>query len=234
MNSFEGKLNGSSELINTGINRTFGGGVLGVGEGLKNIPTERNFQIILSTFGLPLLKAAAYRATQDVESETLTVATKRLSSLGTPVFAKLNLKGGSYKDAKGNMIDFPSSAKENLRMDTVLIEVSQRKNIVKTQLQGRDGTVKEYISDGDFDIVIRGIIVSEQPYDYPNDEVQTLFSFLKAKSHIETAGTNFLDFFGIDRIVVEDYSFPQREGFWNSQAFEIRAVSDVDYDLKIK
>jgi len=233
MNSFEGKLNGTPELINTGLNK-LGAARLPVTETFKTIPTERNYQIVLSTFGLPLLKSAVYKATQGIEDSTLSVATKRLSTLGTPIFAKLNLKGGSYKDAKGKMIDFPSTLKESLSMDTVLIEISQRKNIVKTQLQGRDGTVKEYISDGDFDIVIRGIIVSDQPYEYPNDEVQTLFNFLKAKSHIETAGTNFLDFFGIDRIVVEDYSFPQREGFWNSQAFEIRAVSDVDYDLKVK
>ena len=35
-----------------------------------------------------------------------------------------------------------------------IITINQEKNIVTTPLQGRDGTIKEYISDGDFTISV--------------------------------------------------------------------------------
>jgi hypothetical protein len=233
-NSFE-NLNGISERSAKATNNLAKEYGLPIPQAtLQTIPTERNWQIIASTFGLPILKAAIYRATQSLEDGTIDLKAKRLSQLSTPVQVKLKLNGGSYKDAKGKLIDYPSELQESIILETVLIEINQTKNIITTNIQGRDGSVKEYINDGDYDIVIRGIINSDAPYIYPNDEVQTLHKFLLVKSHIDVSGTNFLDFFGIERIVVTDYSFPQREGLYNSQAFEIRALSDIDYDLKIK
>ena len=76
------------------------------------------------------------------------------SYLGTPVFSNLDFIGGSYKNLQGEQIEY-----EDLRIDTVLFDVSQQKNVVTTEIQGRNGTIKEYISDGDFAINISGLIV---------------------------------------------------------------------------
>lgn len=42
----------------------------------------------------------------------------------------------------------------SLLFQEVVISVSQERNIVTTSLQGRDGTIKEYISNGDYGITL--------------------------------------------------------------------------------
>jgi len=84
----------------------------------------------------------------------------RTSWLGTPIFADLR---------------FPD---DELILESVLIEVRQTKNIQRTPVQGRNGTVKEYIADGDYDITIRGVITTPRINSYPLDEVRALVSIL--------------------------------------------------------
>ena len=45
-------------------------------------------------------------------------------------------------------------AGERLVMNDAVVAVSRAKNIVTTQLVGRDGTVKEYINAGDYQLNI--------------------------------------------------------------------------------
>ena len=42
-----------------------------------------------------------------------------------------------------------------------VIEISNTRNIVKTEIQGRDGTVKEFINNGDYQISIKGILSND-------------------------------------------------------------------------
>ncbi len=77
-----------------------------------------------------------------------------ISLLGTNVYSNLIFDAGSY-EKDGKTTNFNS-----IQLDTVLINISQSKNIVTTALQGRNGTVKEYISDGDYVIQVSGMITS--------------------------------------------------------------------------
>src|SRR3990167_7460356 len=79
------------------------------------------------------------------------------SILGTPVYDNIVFQGGKYKTLEGDEITYaggPNS--ENFRIDNVLMTLSQSKNIVTTALQGRDGTIKEFMSNGDYVINIAG------------------------------------------------------------------------------
>lgn len=138
----------------------------------------------------------------------------KLSYLGTPVFSDLILKADDQSTG--------------LQIDTVLFDVSMSKNIVKTSIPGRNGTVKEYVNDGDYSISIRGILVSS--VEYPIDEVNELTVLLKEKKAL-IAISPFLQLFGIYEIVVESYRIPQIEGFQNMQPFELECVSDVPIEL---
>jgi len=178
-------------------------------------------KFILQSFGLQNLKTELYRASivrngdlkssvnEYPEQNYIEVEKIADSYLGTPVFDNLLL--------------------DNLRIDTVLLDISQSKNIVKTAIQGLNGTVKEYIADGDYQIKIRGIIVSEDD-SYPQADVNTLIEICKRPESIPVTA-NFFNLFGIDEIVIEDYSFPQEEGFLNMQRFEISAISDKPLEL---
>jgi hypothetical protein len=142
-----------------------------------------------------------------------------LSWLGTPVFADLRLKA-----------DPNESDDDSLYMETVLITVSQEKNIIKTPVNGRNGTVKEYFSDGDFSITFEGAIVGRDPYAYPESPVKNLIRLMRQPNSI-VAISPFLQLFGIYEIAVEDFDLNQIEGFQNMQRFMIHASSDLPIEL---
>jgi len=179
---------------------------------------------ILGSFGLQALKTKFYGI--DDPGRDAPVAT---SYLGTPVFSNIDFLEGSSKNLEGEQIEYDS-----LVVNTVLFAVNQQKNIVRTAIQGRNGTVKEYISDGDYDITIRGLIVSPDAEKYPTDDVLKLVEILKVQNNIEIASRFLNDYFSITNIVIASYSLPENEGFQNVQAFEINAYSDEPVELAIK
>jgi hypothetical protein len=137
-----------------------------------------------------------------------------LSWMGTPIFADLR---------------FERVNADPLQLDTVLIDVSQTKNIVTTAVQGRNGTIKEYVSDGDYVINIKGAITTPQSSAYPTGAVRDLLTILKQPAALSII-SDYLRIFDIYQIVVTDYRFSQSEGFTNVQFFEINCISDTpDY-----
>lgn len=193
-----------------------------------------NYRFILESFGLAYLKpklyfnhkpleqnASNYPAMEDQpeEFQTLGGDESPTSLLGTPVFCQLKLS--DIND-------------ENLiTIDTVLIDISQTKNIVKTIVQGRKGTVKEYISLGDYQVTIRGAIVGKDMWKYPQSDVALLKRILEIEKEIKCI-SEYLQIFGIYNLAVESYRFPQREGFQNMQLFEITASQDEPIELKVE
>ena len=119
---------------------------------------------------------------------------------------------------------------EGLRIDTVLFQIQRTKNIIKTAIQGKNGTVKEYTSDGDYQISIDGSIVSENPNKYPADDVKKLIKLMSIPESIGVT-SEFLSYFGITDVVVESYSIAQNVGFLNVQPFSIKLLSDTPIEL---
>lgn len=120
-----------------------------------------------------------------------------------------------------------------------LISLNMEKNIVTTALQGRNGTIKEYISDGDYNITIdAGVstyeIDKEEGYslDYPIDAVAELKSILSLPETLEVQ-SDFLELFGIKSAVVKNFSL-QQETHSNRQSINIQMLSDEPYEIKLK
>ena len=111
--------------------------------------------------------------------------------------------------------------------------VSRERRIVSTALTGRDGTVKEYINEGDWAVNIvvgvqavrDGVIADE----YPSDELRKLRQLLDVKAAIEVH-SEFLSIFDITKIVIRNYAATQMTEA-NYQAVSISAVSDEDYEI---
>jgi hypothetical protein len=150
-----------------------------------------------------------------------------VSMLGTPVYSNLDLQGGTYTDNDGNTINYPS-----VTLDAVLFVVTQSKNIVITNIQGRNGSIKEYISDDDYNITITGIIAGGNNV-YPKNEVLALKKVLDSPVAINV-NSWFLNQFGVHSFVVKDYNFNQEAGRNSQQAFSISAISDVPVILQIR
>jgi hypothetical protein len=150
-----------------------------------------------------------------------------LSMLGTPVYANLQFlkTSGTSADNSLGVGEQNGNSEVLLTIDTVMMNVNQSKNIVRTPIAGRDGTVKEYISDGDFDISISGRLVTPYANVYPREEVNILFELLSLKKQIPVA-SDFLLLFNIDSIVVLNYTITEVEGSRNQVEFSINALSD--------
>lgn len=171
---------------------------------------------VLTSFGLDKLKTSFY---PPIVTETdQKIGT---SQLNTAVFSNITFSAGSYEPLDGGeTIEYGP-----LTLNTVLMDVSQSKNIVKTVLQGRNGTVKEYTSSGDFQINIKGAIVSDNANTYPETDVNTFLDICAVPDTLEIV-SDFLEQFGIDEVVIESYNMPQREGFNNMQIFSLRLIQN--------
>lgn len=115
--------------------------------------------------------------------------------------------------------------------ETALIEVNQTKNIVKTSIAGTDGTVKEYMSEGDYIINLKGVIVGETANQRPSVILlDKLVQFLKAPLTLPIYSA-FLNEFNINSAVIESYKTGQREGARNIIDVEISMLSDSVIEL---
>ena len=168
-----------------------------------------DINLVLDAFGLQNVGVASLASTPDGQP--------LLSTLGTPIFSDIRIS--SSQDSGDEVL-----------LTTVLIDVVQEKNIITTAVANRDYTVKEFISEGDFQITVRGALVSEDAELYPSDQVRNLFFLLK-KKHSLYVVCEYLRQFNIYQFVVTHYSFPQKEGFQNMQLFELSAISDDPIDL---
>lgn len=123
---------------------------------------------------------------------------------------------------------------ETLVVNDATVTISREKHIVRTTLVGLDGTIKEYICNGDYDISITVGIVAVQDGqivdEYPEEGIRKVRDFLEENKAVEVASV-FFDIFGIDRMVLSRFSIKQ-ETHSNRQVIEIKALSDVDYIIK--
>ena len=122
-----------------------------------------------------------------------------------------------------------------LTIPDVTINISKQKEIVKTAIVGRAGTIKEYITDGDYQLSISIGIVSvdenNQIIDqYPESAISTLREVLEENQSLEASST-FLDVFAINKIVVTGFSAKQMT-YANRQVVEVSALSDDDYIIQ--
>lgn len=106
---------------------------------------------------------------------------------------------------------------------SALVNVSQKKNILLTKVEGRDRSRKEYISGGDYMITISGLICGKQPEQYPESEVKMLIEMLESKDVLNVENP-LLNRFGITGLIVLDFKFPQTKASRNQQAYQINAV----------
>lgn len=162
-----------------------------------------------------------------------TRASKMSGMGGVPVFVDLVLTGPSGDPNKRETyVDNQTGA--NITIPTIYFEavictVDFVYNVMKTQIQGFDGTVKEYIGADDAKILIQGIIAGTNGV-YPKDEVAALYRWINAPVS-KGVVCPYLQNLGIDKLVVEDAGIPQIAGGYSYQTFTINCISDKPAEL---
>lgn len=164
------------------------------------------------------------------------------SMLGTDVMSNLVIEASAYEDIEG----FLGSSFE-MRFDHVLLNVEMNKNIVMTELQGRNNDVKEYISNGSYAVSIKGsltgaVLPSGASFKnngiaglngaYPTDEMAEFVQMIKCPKSLKVRSW-YLSQFGIDYIVVKRVITGQQSGQYSTQHFEIQAYSDEAIELTL-
>lgn len=186
-----------------------------------NLP---NVQLTTQAFGLFAIQTSIYKARIKTSVKDVSPVIRR-SSLGTAIFSDLQF--GDIYDENGVLIDVHTP------IDTALFSVNQTKNIVRTNINGRDGTIKEYIGMGDYQINIKGVICGSNGV-YPADEVENLMKFLAYDQSIPIDSKFLNEVFDIFEVVIMDYDIPQEEGGQSYQRFEINCVSEKPVEILIQ
>lgn len=151
---------------------------------------------------------------------------KFVSKLGTVVYSNIIFNAGVILDENG-----VADTWDDFRIDDVLLTVSQSKKIITTEIQGRDGTVKEYIGLDDFQIQITGRLNGSYNVN-PKELTRQLKIILSAGQPLEITSW-YLQNLDITDIVVKDFNFGQTEGEYSTQYFTINALSDKRFEAKI-
>jgi hypothetical protein len=151
-----------------------------------------------------------------------------------------NLNGVSFyaNNSNGNEMFLPiwliRPDQSRLLLQNTVSSFSSRKNIVETPLVNRQGTVKEEISVSDWEINVKGLIVSSD-WDYPDEAVAELNEFyeLGIPLGIENARSSLL-IKEQEKVVIKSLTIPEIKGMKNIQAFEMELVSDIPFSLIIE
>ncbi len=191
------------------------------------------YQYILNTFGMRAVKPLFYgkgkplkkKTTNYPEGQTAEVEKfdtypddiQKMSMLGTPVFSDVVLVSPD-----GKLI---------VEQDAVLCEVTQKKRIVKTNIVGRNGSVKEYINEDDYAVNLKGVLLSDKPDTVP-DQLSELYKIVSINDSVAVVSP-FLDVFDIHNIVIESLKINQIEGKLNVISFDITSVSDVELSILV-
>lgn len=109
-------------------------------------------------------------------------------------------------------------------VDSAIINVNKKKDVVMTKVVNNSSTRKEYISDNDYDINISGVFTSGEANIYPAADVEALVRALEAPIPLEILCPHLYRF-GITRMVVTGFSLPQEKGVYSTQRFSITAKS---------
>lgn len=202
----------------------------------KAIPLELANQaaLILKTNHLgiitPKFMSVDYRrmaeetSVNNVDGGSFYAADKK-SVFGLPVFDVLTFQEVTYTDFQGN-----EQTATEVTLDIALIEVSNDRNIVMTPVTGRNGTVKEYMSDADYQINIKGNLINNLANQHPEVLLKALHEMCKSQVQIKVT-SSLLYYLDITALVIKKFEFRMVPGFRNVIDFELQCVSDLDPDI---
>lgn len=161
--------------------------------------------------------------------------------MGNPVFDTIQFDPVSYEQedyfSNSNFLSDTGQTTRKvsltgLRLEHCMHIVNMTKNIITTPIAGANGTVKEYIGLGDYQITLSGMLVNRYANTPPENEMKLLVDYCKAPIPIPVY-SNFLAYFEISTIVISgEPNFTQIEGTRNAIAFTLDCLSDRPFEVE--
>lgn len=110
------------------------------------------------------------------------------------------------------------------------IDCSITKNIVSTAINGLNGTIKEWIAEGDVAINVEVTLLGEGSQ-YPTEKVERLTSLLRENESLQVENETLNNVYGVERLVVTSWAMTPTKAF-NYQTIGFNAVSDKVYRVE--
>lgn len=182
----------------------------------------------------------------DSKPEKTTVPMITNKSTGRQLFDRF-----SFQISQAGLTFDKSATPEEVRAecwslpDASVVHFQRAKNIVQTILPGRDGTVKELISMGDWEITFTGFIINykqrtaastlkpvKQDHSYPREYRKQMNEVFKINQNMRIYSrlVNDLEIF---KVVITSLEFPPLEGYDNVQPYRMTCLSDEDIVLDL-
>ncbi|MEY2738667.1 MAG: Flavobacterium phage vB FspM lotta8 [Bacteroidota bacterium] len=150
----------------------------------------------------------------------------RVSVLGTPIYDDITFQPGSYKLQGRDEVFY-----KGLFLEAVQITINQSKNIVESQVAGVDGTIKEYISNGDLTVEIQAKI-SEFFNVFPFDQLEIMNSIKESNESVKVTNKVLNEVFNFEDFVIKNISLSTIPGCINEVDLSISMVSDIAIKLE--
>lgn len=119
-------------------------------------------------------------------------------------------------------------------IDCALVSISQAKKIVKTDVVGKRGTVKELISLQDLEISIKGAIIGDN-HQWAEDKITSFSELFAINEAVELScalTSLFMD--DNDKVVIESFSMPEQTKTEHVQIVSLKCLSDAPFKLIIE
>ncbi len=147
--------------------------------------------------------------------------------------ANVSLPEETVKGMFGTPILLPTYIDEWLLPNEPAITIDGGKNIVFTEISGREGTFQEEWSLRDYDVSIRGFLIENELTDNrPEALIRKLRSICEKPGSIKVRNDLFT-YFNIQKAVITDYSFPHNQGMTGVQPYELKLKSSKDIVLEL-
>lgn len=120
-----------------------------------------------------------------------------------------------------------------MQIPIALCTVTKNIKVVATDIAGRNGTIKQYINTGDYDVSIKGIFTTGVSDKYPEAAMVHLNKITNASVAVKVA-SNYLHMFGITYLVFTKCEFEQYEDAGrDEQKFTLQCLSDIPFSIKV-
>jgi hypothetical protein len=156
-------------------------------------------------------------------NNTATMAELYKSTLGTSVFSDLSIDAGSYS-ADGKTINYNA-----IKLPDALFEVTKKKRVVVTSINGANGDVFEYTGEESAQIACTVKIYGSN-LNYPLNDVDNFYLMLESNQPIKI-NSWFLNQIEIYYAMITDYEMPQKAGSISDQQikFNMKQIDTVKY-----
>ncbi|MDM1396557.1 hypothetical protein HX049_05155 [Myroides odoratimimus] len=157
---------------------------------------------------------------------------KNNSWMGTPIMFEAEFEGLNYNNYKADgTLEKIQMENYNLPPATVF-QFRRAKNIVRTNVLGSSGTVKELYGYDDWVIDVKGICLTT-PDRYAMDQLTDLIKWTNLADSIKVNGHLF-SICSIENIVINDFNFNILQGSdGDAVSFEMQWFSDNPSEFKI-